>query len=624
LPEGPTMPKLIATFLMIALALGAGGTVLSPLGAAAAPKVSHGLTLMDKLKYGPDFKHLAYVNPDAPKGGLLRRFTIGTFDSFNPFIIKGNPAAGLGFTFETLMTSSPDEISAEYGLIAGTVEVPDDLSYVIYNLRPEARFHDGKPITADDVIYSFNLLKKKGQPFYRFYYANISKAVKLSPHKVRFDFTGPPNRELPQITGQLPVLPKHYWEARDFSKSTLKPPLGSGPYKLSKFEPGRSVEYERVKDYWGRNLPINRGRYNFDRIRFEYYRDQTVALEAFKKGRYDFRRESSSLVWATGYDFPNRRNGLVATEEVTHARPTGMQGFVFNTRRAKFRDPALRRALAYAFDFEWSNKNLFHGQYTRTKSYFSNTELAARKLPGKAELALLEPLRGKIPDEVFTTVYEPPANDGSGSIRRNLRAGTRILRKAGWRVKDGKLIDPSSGKPLSLEILLVSPQFERIVSPFIQNLKRLGVAARARTVDQSQYINRVRAFDFDVIVGGWGQSESPGNEQRDFWSTSAAGRQGSRNTAGIKDEAIDSLIESIVAARDRNSLVHATRALDRVLLWSHFVIPQWHARFDRIAYWNMFGRTAKHPKYGPDIMSWWIDPSKVEKLSKRVKDVKRK
>ena len=616
--EIPTMRKSIAVLLLLALV----PATPWPGTAAAAPKVkvSHALTLMHKLKYGPDFKQLDYVNPDAPKGGTVHLYARDTFDSFNPFIIKGVAAAGVGFLFEPLMTSPPDEISADYGLIAKSVEVPDDLSYVVYNLRPEARFHDGKPITADDVVYSFNLLKEKGRPFYRFYYADITRAVALSPHKVRFDFTGPPNRELPQITGQLTVLPRHYWETRDFSKSTLKPPLGSGPYRIKKFEPGRFVEYERVKDYWGKDLAINRGRYNFDTIRYDYYRDENVALEAFKKGRYDYRVENASKVWATGYDFPAVRDGLVKTAKVSNASPTGMSAFVFNLRRSKFRDAKLRQALAYAFDFEWSNKTLFYGQYTRTRSYFSNSELAARELPSKQELALLEPLRGTIPDEVFTTVYEPPKTDGSGGIRRNLRKATRILRQAGWRVTDGKLIDPGSGKPLQLEILLVSPQFERIVNPFIKNLKRLGVAARVRTVDRSQYINRIRSFDFDVIVGGWGESESPGNEQRDYWGSAAADRPGTRNTAGIKDKAIDLLIENIVAARDRDSLVHATRALDRVLLWSHFVIPQWYLRFDRIAYWEIFGRTRKHPKYGVDFMSWWIDPARLEKLSRRVRD----
>ncbi len=578
-------------------------------GKKSGVTISHGLTLLDKLKYPAGFKHLDYVNPAAPKGGTLRRFTIGTFDSFNPYIIKGNPSAGVSQVYETLMTSPLDEISAEYGLIAKSVEVPADLSYATFTLRPEARFHDGSPVTADDVIWTFETLKNDGAPFYRFYYKNIARAVKLGPHKVKFEFTGPPNRELPQITGQLPVMSKKWWSTRDFTKTSLEPPMGSGPYRIGAFEPGRFVEIDRVKDWWGANLPINVGRNNFDRIRYDYYRDQTVALEAFKSGRYDIRNENASLVWATGYDFPARKDGRVKLEEVRHARPTGMQAFVFNIRREQFQDPVLRQAMAYAFDFEWSNEHLFYGQYARTSSFFSNSELAATELPSKAELALLEPWRGKIPDEVFTTVYTPPSTDGSGNIRSNLRIALRLLKQAGYKIEDNALISPKTGKPVIFEILLVSPAFERIVAPFAQNLKRLGIVANVRTVDQSQYINRIRSFDYDMIVGGAGQSESPGNEQRDYWSSDAADREGSRNTIGIKNPAVDALIDRIVDAPDRKSLVAATRALDRVLLWNHYVIPQWHVRMDRLAYWDRFS-IPKHPKYGADVMSWWIDPAK--------------
>jgi microcin C transport system substrate-binding protein len=603
---------------LLTAALVITGIVFSGVGADAQDKksgvtVSHGLTLLGDLKYRADFKRLDYVNPNAPKGGTLRRFTVGGFDTFNPYIIKGTPAAGVGQVYETLMESPLDEISAGYGLIAETVEVPDDLSYTIFNLRTEARFHDGTPVTADDVIWSFETLKKQGQPFYRFYYKNIARAVKLGPHKVKFEFSGPPNRELPHITGQLPVMSKKWWSTRDFTKTTLERPMGSGPYRIGAFEPGRFVAIERVTDYWGANLPINIGRNNYDRIRTDYYRDQTVALEAFKSGQYDIRRESASLVWATGYDFPARKDGRVKLEEIPHARPTGMQAFVFNTRRKQFQDRTLREAMAYAFDFEWSNKNLFYGQYARTSSYFSNSELAATMLPSKAELALLEPWRGKIPDEVFTKIYAPPSTDGSGKIRGNLRKALRLLKKAGYRIEKNQLISPKTGKPVTFEILLVSPAFERVVAPFANNLKRLGIAANVRTVDQSQYINRRRSFDFDMIVGGAGQSESPGNEQRDYWSSAAAAREGSQNTIGIKNPAIDALIEKIVDARDRETLVAATRALDRVLLWSHFVIPQWHVRIDRTAYWDKFG-IPKHPKYGADTMSWWIDPAKEAAL----------
>jgi microcin C transport system substrate-binding protein len=617
LRRGEIAMRLAAVVAILALALGQSVS-------AAEPKVtvSHGLTLLDELKYPEGFKQLDYVNPNAPKGGTVRLYSIGSFDSFNNYIIKGDPAEGLGLATETLLTSPPDEVSSEYGLIAETVEVPEDLSFVVFNLRREARFHDGTPITADDVLFSFNILKEKGAPFFKFYYANIVRAEKLGSHRVKFHFTGPPNRELPQITGQLPVLPKHYWERREFDQTTLDPPVGSGPYKIARFEPGRYIEYERVADYWGRDLPINRGRYNIDRIRYDYYRDQTVALEAFKAQQYDYRQENSAKDWATGYDFPAMRQGLAKKEEVAHARPTGMQAFAFNLRREKFRDRSVRWALAHAFDFEWANANLFYGQYTRTNSFFSNSELAARELPSKEELALLEPFRGKVPEEVFSKVYEAPRTDGSGSNRENLRTAVQLLRAAGWQIKDNKLIDPKSGRPLEIEFLLNSPQFERIVAPFIEALKRLGVQGRIRTVDPSQYINRVRDFDFDVIVQTFPQSESPGNEQRDFWSSDAAARPGSRNVVGIKDPVVDALVEKIVEARDRRSLVVATRALDRVLLWNHFVIPQWHVRIERIAYWNKFV-VPQHPKYGDDILSWWIDPAKDAQIAAERERLKR-
>ncbi len=597
------MTKRVAAAILLA-------SVAAP---AAAGTVSHGLSLIGDLKYPAGFAHLDYVNPDAPKGGTLRRHAIGTFDTFNPFIIKGSAASGIGLIHETLMTSPADEAPAEYGLVAKTVEVPDDLSHVVFELRPEAKFHDGTPITADDVIWTFETLKEKGAPIYPFYYKNVARGVKLGDRRVKFEFAGPPNRELPQITGQLPVLSKAWWSTRDFSKTTLEPPMGSGPYRISSFEAGRFVELERVGDWWGKDLPINVGQYNFDRIRFDYYRDETVALEAFKARRYDLRLENASLTWATGYDFPARREGKVKLEEVPNARPTGMQAFVFNLRRPQFGDPVLRRAMAYAFDFEWSNKHLFYGQYARTKSFFSNSELAARELPSKEELALLEPWRGRIPDEVFAKIYEPPSTDGSGNLRSNLRTALRLLKNAGYRIEDRKLISPVTKAPVAFEILLVSPAFERIVSPFARNLERLGIEAAVRTVDQSQYVNRVRSFDFDMIVGGAGQSESPGNEQRDYWSSAAADRQGSRNVGGIKNPAIDALVEKIVDARNRKEVIAASRALDRVLSWNHYVIPHWHIRADRLVRWDRFG-VPRHPKYGPDVMSWWVDAAKDRAL----------
>ena len=597
------------TLAVAALVLGGGS-------AAAEAVKRHGLTLVGKLGYPADFAHRSYVNPHAPKGGTIKLHAIGSFDSFNPYIVKGD-SASLAFVVDTLMTSPRDELSAEYGLVAETVEVPDDLSYVIYNLRPEARFHDGKPVTADDVIFSFNALSEKGQPFYRYYYRNIARAERLGRHRVKFHFTGPPNRELPQITGQLPVLPKHYWEGRAFDRTTLEPPLGSGPYRIARFEPGRFVEYERVKDYWGERLPINRGMYNFDRMRIDYYRDQTVALEAFKANEYDYRSENSSKDWATGYKFPAAGAGLVHAEQVRHSRPTGMQSFAFNLRRAKFRDIRVREAIGLAFDFNWSNRNLFYGQYSRTTSFFSNSELASSGPPGPAEKALLEPFRGQVPEAVFTEAFKPPESDGSGNIRRNLRRAVRLLKAASWTIRDGRLTHAATGEKMEIEFLLVSPLFERVVAPFIRNLKRLGIEGRIRVVDSSQYINRLNGFDFDMAIASWGQSDSPGNEQRDFWSSDAAGRLGSRNLVGIQNPVVDALIEKLIAAPDRARLVAATRALDRVLLWNHYVIPQWHIRFDRIAYWDKFGKPAKSPKYGNDLMSWWVDSGKAASLEER-------
>ncbi len=605
----------LAVSVIVGMCLNMGAMSVPPTQ-AADPAPQHALTLDDRPKYGPDFTHLDYVNPDAPKGGIVRLHSIGSYDSFNPFIIKGDAAAGINNLFETLMISPADDSLTEYGLIAETVQVADDLSSVVYTLRPTAQFHDGSPITAEDVAFSFATLKEKGQPFYRFYYANVAKIDVLGPRQIRFSFSGPPNRELPQIIGQLPILSKAYWSTHDFSKTTLEPPLGSGPYRIKEFEPGRHIVYERVKDWWGKDLPINRGRYNFDLIRYDFFRDEVVALEAFKAHRYDFRAENSSKDWATAYDFPAKRDGRVKTVERRHSEPTGMQAFVFNIRREKFQDRTVRQALGYAFDFEWSNRQLFYGQYSRTTSFFENSELAARKLPDAKELKLLEPLRSRIPEEVFTKIYMPPKTDGSGNIRGQLRAAQRLLKKAGWRVVNNRLVD-KAGKPFEIEFLLVSPSFERVVTPFLRNLERLGITGRIRTVDSAQYLNRLRDFDYDVIISTFAQSRSPGNEQRSFWGSAAASQPGGRNFIGIRDKAIDGLVENIAAAPDRASLITASHALDRVLLWNYFVIPQWHIRSFRLAWWDRFGQPAKHPAYGLGFFSWWIDPAKDATLAEK-------
>jgi microcin C transport system substrate-binding protein len=578
----------------------------------------HGLAMHGEPKYGPGFAHFDYVNPQAPRGGRVRQSGIGTYDSFNGFIVKGTPAGGLGFVFETLTTQSSDEAFSEYGLIAETIEMPEDRSWVGYNLHPQARWHDGKPITIDDVIFTFETLKTKGHPFYRAYYANVDKAEQTGERQVRFSFSGGVNRELPLIMGQMTVLPKHYWEGRDFEAVSLDIPLGSGPYKIESFQAGRSVTYRRVPDYWGADLPINVGQNNWDEIHVQYYLDAVVALEAFKAGDYDIRVENSAKNWATAYDVPAVRDGRLIKAEIKHEIPTGMQCYVFNTRREIFKDRRVRQALAYAFDFEWSNINLFFGQYTRTASYFSNSELASSGLPSAEELAILEPLRGQIPDEVFTATYEPPATDGSGNIRANLRKGLDLLKAAGFEVRNGVAINAATGKPLECEILLVAGDlFERITQPFVQNLERLGVKARIRNVDSAQYQVRNETFDFDMIVETFGQSLSPGNEQRDFWGSASADVRGGRNTIGIKDPVVDRLIDLIIAAADRESLITRCRALDRVLLWGHYVIPHWHIAMFRVAYWNKFGRPPINPKYALATGSWWVDPELDAALANR-------
>jgi len=582
----------------------------------------HGVAMHGDLKYGPDFTHFDYANPNAPKGGLVRQGTIGSFDSFNGYIVKGNSAAGLGLIYEGLTSASADEAFTRYGVLAEEIYMPDDRSWVAFKLRKEARWHDGKPVTVDDVIWTYNTLLEKGTPFFRFYYGNVTEAVKVGEDIVRFNFAPGENQELPLIVAEMPVLPKHYWETRDFSKTTLEPPLGNGPYKIEAFEPGRSITYVRVKDWWGENLPVNKGFQNFERIRIDYYRDTTIALEAFKAGEFDYRAENSSKAWATAYKIPNVEKGLIKQEEITHNRSSGMQAFVFNTRLDMFKDRKLRQALAYGFDFEWSNRNLFYGQYERTRSYFDNSELAATGLPSAEELAILEPYRGKIPNEVFTQEYNPPKNDGSGKIRRNLRTASKLLTEAGWVIKDGKRVNEKTGKPLQFEVLLVSPLFERIVLPFAKNLEKLGIKVTVRTVDSSQYRRRLDIFDFEVIVGGFGQSLSPGNEQRSFWGSTAANQEGGRNTIGIQDPVIDELIEKVIAAPDRKGLITAVKALDRVLQWGHWLIPHWHATYDRIAYWDKFGRPKATPLRGNQFSAWWVDAEKEKALKGKLASAK--
>ncbi|HEY4136105.1 MAG TPA: extracellular solute-binding protein [Alphaproteobacteria bacterium] len=571
----------------------------------------HGIAMHGDLKYPANFKHFDYVNPEATKGGTMRYSALGTFDSLNPFVLRSVAAEGSTEIYDSLLTPSADEAFSEYGLLARSVEMPADRSWVVFNLQPEARWHDGQPVTADDVVFTFETIKAKGHPQLRYYYAGVDKVTAEGPHRVRFTFKPGDNRELPLIVGQQAILPKHYWQGRDFERATLEPPLGSGPYRFDKVEAGRSVSYRRVPDYWGRNLPVNVGRHNFDAMSYDYYRDGNVALEAFKAGQYDFRLENAAKNWATGYDFPALRQGLVTKEVLDNHRSTGMQGFVYNTRRPLFADPKVREALAYAWDFEWTNARIFFGAYTRTESYFSNSELASTGLPEGDELKALEPFRSQLPPEVFTKTYQAPRTDGSGDARENLLTALRMLQEAGWRVRpdDGVMLD-KEGQPVSFEILLIQPEFERIVAPFAGNLKRLGIEARIRTVDTAQYQNRLDSRDFDMIVGSWGESLSPGNEQTNFWTSQAADTPGSRNLAGIKNPVVDALVDKVISAPDRASLVARTRALDRVLLSGYYVIPQYHVKGDRVAYWSKFSRPAVTPTQGLQLDAWWIDPNR--------------
>ncbi|MCB9945701.1 MAG: ABC transporter substrate-binding protein [Geminicoccaceae bacterium] len=578
----------------------------------------HGIAMHGDPEYPAGFSHFDYVNPDAPKAGHVRYSAQGTFDSFNPFIIKGTPSAGIGLIYDTLMTDGADEPFTEYGHIAESVELPDDRSHVRFNLRPEARWHDGEPLTVEDVIWTFNILREKGNPFYRQYYANVTKVEATGDRQVTFTFDGSNNRELPLILGQLMVLPRHYYDGVPFEETSLKPPLGSGPYKVKSFEAGRFIEYERVEDYWGTDLPVNRGRNNFNSIRYDYYRDRDVMLEAFKSGEFDFFAENSAKRWATGYDIPQIADGRIVREEIPDHSSSRMQGFVFNLRRPVFQDVRVREAIGYAFDFEWMNKNLFYGQYKRINSYFSGSEtFAARELPGAMELAILEPWRDRLPAEVFTKVFEPPATDGSGNNRRQLRDALNMLKEAGYELADGVMTHGGTGQKLEFEYLYYDPSSERIAAPYAQSLDKIGVKMTLRRVDTSQYVERLQNFDFDMTTSVWGQSLSPGNEQREFWGSEAADQPGSRNLIGIKDPVIDAIVNKVIEAGSAEELAAACRALDRVLTWQYFVVPQFYNDVDRIAYWAYLVRPETVPLRGLDLNCWWFDEEKAAQIKAR-------
>ena len=581
--------------------------------ALAAPQ--HAQTLYGEApKYPANFKHFEYVNPAAPKGGTLRQAGFGSFDSLNPFINKGVPADDISMIYDTLTRQSLDEPFTVYGLLAAKIETAPDNAWVRFYLRPEARFHDGQPVTADDVKFTFDTLMSKGAPMYRGYYADVDRVEVEDPLRVRFVFKQAGNRELPLIVGQLPVLPKHWWAERDFSKGNLDIPLGSGPYKVANVQAGRSIRYERVSDWWGKDLPVNRGFYNFATLQIDYYRDNTVALEALKAGQFDYWMEMSAKNWATAYNTEAVANGQLIKEEIANHNPTGMQGFIFNTRRPVFSDRRVREAFGLMFDYEWANRQLFNGAYTRTRSYFDNSELASSGLPSDAELKLLEPLREHVPPQVFTDAYQPPVTDGSGIIREQQRRAYQLLQEAGWRVEGDQMLD-STGTPVKVEFLLAQTEFERVLLPYKRNLADLGIELVIRRVDVSQYINRLRSRDFDLMVGGFGQSNSPGNEQREYWHSSSADNPGSRNFIGLKDPAVDSLVEGLINADSRDSLITHTRALDRVLLWGHYVVPNWHIKTWRVAYWNRFEHPKVSPKYDIGLHTWWARTKSPEALA---------
>ena len=606
-------------------ALVMAGSALMPVKAEEA-LWRHAVSLMGEPKYGTDFKHFDYVNPDAPKGGTVRLAANGSFDNFNLVVagVKGQLAAGIGSIYETLLSNSLDEVSTAYGQLAEGLTFPADFASVTYRLRANAKWQDGQPVTPEDVIFSFEALKANS-PQYAFYFEHVAKAEKSGQRDVTFTFDAPGNRELPQIIGQFAILPKHWWEGkgpdgkpRNIKETTLEPPLGSGPYRVKSFSAGRNIVLERVAHYWGKDLPVAIGTNNFDEMRFEYFRDTTVQLEGLKGDAYDFRLENSSKNWATAYDFPAVKDGRVIREEFAERASGRMQGFIMNLRRDKFKDQRVRRALNLAFDFEEMNKTVFFGAYKRIASFYEGTELASSGLPSGLEKDILDSVKDKIPETVLTTAYQNPINGNPQAVRDNLKEADRLLKEAGWEIKSGKRINTKTNEPLAIELLADDPSFERILLFWKPSLERLGITVNVRVVDPSQYEERMRDFDYDVTTDLWGESLSPGNEQREFWGSAAADVKGSRNTIGIKDAGIDALIDRVIFAKSREQLIAATHALDRVLLAHDYVVPQWTYGFSRTARWNRFSHPEKMPEYGASAFPtiWWYDTDKAAKTGK--------
>lgn len=570
---------------------------------------AHGISLDGQLKYPADFKRFDYTSADATQGGTLTLHSLGGFDKMNPYTLKGTAPELLNLLFETVTIPSMDEPFAQYGLVAQDIQVaPDGLS-VTYQLNPKAQFSDGTPITADDLAFSFNILKSdKAHPLYQSYWQDVRAAIVLAPHTIRFEFTQK-NRELPLITGELPVLSQKFFAKQPFDKEDLTIPIGSGPYTVESFDPGKTITYRRNPNYWGENLPVRQGMYNFERIVIKYFKDPVVALEGFKAGEFDFIFENNSKQWARDYVGDKFDQGRILKESLPHKQGAGMQGWIFNVRRPILQDKRVRRALTQALDFEWSNDNLFHNQYRRSDSYFSNSELAARGMPSSDELALLEPLRAQLDPTVFQAVEPPPSTAPPGSLRQNLRKAATLLKEAGWQMGADGLLVNGSGQPFKIEMLLASPAFERVMAPYAANLKKLGVELSYRTVDLSLFQRRMDSFDYDMIVHTFPQSQSPGNEQRDMWHSASASINGSRNAIGLQDPAVDALLEKVIYAENRSQLITACRALDRVLLAGHYLVPNWYLDYYRVAYWSQLAHPKQLPLYYlPDswLMSWWI------------------
>jgi microcin C transport system substrate-binding protein len=588
---------------------------------AEASERKHGLSAFGDLAYPANFDHFNYADPNAPKGGtfsLVGWGGVATFNSLNNYILKGDAAQGLELLFDTLMTPAADEPDAVYGLVAESAEVADDKMSVTFYLRPEAKFADGSPLTADDVVYSFEALKTKGHPIYRQMLEDVVKAEALDPHTVRYTFKSELVRDLPLTVAGLPILSKAYYATHPFDQTTLDPPLGSGPYVVDSLAQGRTITYRRNPDYWAKDLPVNRGRWNFDKIRFEYFRDRTAGMEAFKAGAYDFREEFTSKVWATEYDFPAIRDGRVKKEVLPDETPSGTQGLFLNTRRDALKDPRVRKALDLAFDFEWTNRNVFYGLYTRTVSFFENSPMKAEGTPSEAERALLTNLGVPVSDEALGPAYVPAKSDGSGQDRNILVEAGKLLDEAGWTIKNGVRVN-DKGEPLKLEILFFEDVFQRLVTPYVKNLKLLGIDAHMRMVDPAQYQQRLKSFDFDITTERYQMRNTPGVELRSYFGSQAAKMSGSLNLAGISDPAVDVLIERVIAAKSRDELNTAARALDRVLRAGHYWVPHWYKPSFNVAYWDKFSRPTVKPRFDRGILdTWWYDEAKAAKLGKKV------